>query len=502
MNVIKGSSAIFFLGGLSSLFGLFIRITLARELSLEAFGLFYAGLAFISLVGLLKNMGLNQALVKYIPEYLVQGDFKSIKISILIAATSSLLTSIMVAGLTLLVLGPLAEHYFHIALAEKMVPILLVYLVISALIGVINGVFHGFKKPFFMTAEQLSLHTIILASLILFDQIKIMDVCWIYVFSAGVVFLGCAVALFRLCNIFLYRGYFSKKILKRMIGFGLPVTATTITNKTLGSGINSIMLTYFQNVVEVGIFNVAAPFARIFISIGSAVGKMMFPYSSELLYRKESGDLRSMIRYLQKALFFFMVPGAVFFMLTAPYFIPLIFGKQFHQGVLAAQILILGGVLQAISLININVIKGIGHPLKVARISLISGLVNFSANLILIPVLSFEGAALGTVLGYTATFFLSNYYLRVSIHYPSQWAVLFKVMSIGIALFIAGLWISGGVPIDNMMRVIILWIILTVLYVSLCLMIQVISFEEMKHVTRLIVSRFLKTSQTGRYDSD
>ena len=332
LKVIKGSSVLFFLGGLSSVFGFFIRITLARELTLEEFGLFYAGLAFVSLVGLLKNMGLNQALVKLIPEYLVQKDYRSIKISVLMAAASSLVTSALVAFLTLLFLGPLAVHYFHIDLAEKMIPVLLLYLILSALIGVINGAFHGFKKPFFITVEQLSINTLILVTLTLFNHFKIMDVCWLYVASTGVVLIGYVLALFRLLNLFRYGGYFSKQILKRMVGFGVPVTATTIMNKTLGSGINSIMLTYFQNVVEVGIFNVAAPFARIFISMGSAVGKMIFPYSSELSYRKESDDLRSMIRFLQKALFFFMVLVAVFFYAHSALFHPHHFRRKIPSG--------------------------------------------------------------------------------------------------------------------------------------------------------------------------
>jgi O-antigen/teichoic acid export membrane protein len=497
-DVLKASSILFILGWTSSLLGFLIRIILARKLSLEDFGLFYAGLAFVSLVGLLKNMGLNQALVKQIPEYLVKGDYSSVKRSVVTAGASSLITSGLAAGLALLFLGPLARHYFHISLAETVIPILLVHLVVSTLTGVLRGVFQGYRKPFLMTAEQVSVNALVLILLLVFSRLDVVKVCWIYVLSVSVVFVGCLFATFRLINLFLYPGWFSRGIARRMFAFGLPVTATTVTNKTLGSGINTVMLTYFQNVVQVGIFSVAAPFSRIFISMGSAVGRMMFPYSSEMLYRKEPEGLRSMMRFLQKNLLVVMVLGAAFFMLTTPYFVPVLFGRQFSEGVLAAQILILGGVLQAISLINTNVIKGIGHPFKVTRISLVSGLVNFAANLILIPLFSFEGAALATVLGYGVAFFLSNHYLRVSMNYIFEWSLFLKVLGIGLGMFVAGLVSSRAVPIDSLWKVIILMVMMTGIYFSTCLVVKVFTLEELRKMFNALLSNIPAMGRASR----
>ena len=70
----KGGVSIFTFSIVGLLLGFILRTFLARNLSVTEFGLLYSVLAFMGLFSLFRDMGLNPALIKYIPEYIVKKD--------------------------------------------------------------------------------------------------------------------------------------------------------------------------------------------------------------------------------------------------------------------------------------------------------------------------------------------------------------------------------------------------------------------------------------------
>ena len=93
-------------------FSYLTRIILARELSNTEYGLFYAVFAFISLLGLINNFGLQDALVKFLPEYIHHKEYLKIKQALKSAFMMVLGVSVIIAGIIFLCSNYLAEHYF------------------------------------------------------------------------------------------------------------------------------------------------------------------------------------------------------------------------------------------------------------------------------------------------------------------------------------------------------------------------------------------------------
>ena len=127
-RIAKGTAIVFLISVVGLFIGYLFRMFLARNLTLEDFGLFYAILAFIGLTTLFRDLGLNQALVKHIPEFLVKRNFGKIKSSIILVAFIQLI----IASLFILVLfvfsDQIAVNYFHtisasLYLSEQMVQI-------------------------------------------------------------------------------------------------------------------------------------------------------------------------------------------------------------------------------------------------------------------------------------------------------------------------------------------------------------------------------------------
>jgi len=481
VKMLKGAS-VFVMGGyLTSGAGFFIRLLLARKLSIEEFGVYYATLSFLGLVGLLKNLGFNRALVKFIPEYLAENNRQAIAKAVWMNMGLSILTSGSVVVLVLVFLEEIAEHYFHYSGASKILPILLGYFLIANLNSVVASVFHGFKKPVYLTASDFAENALILLGIALIPSLDIVRVSVVTLVGSGLVLIGSLMVLCRMVDLAGAGTWFSKRIFLQMASFALPSASTTIATKSMGR-VDTIMLTYFKTVADVGLYSVAAPFARLFISLGSGLGKIVFPYSSELVYRRKGRELMEVIRQIQRTLFWLTVPLALFLILAAPYILPAIYGSKFNESVMACQIIILGGVIHAISLININVINGIGYPLKVTGIVVASGIMNTAANVILIPLLSFVGAAVSTVVSYAVTFVLSNYYLRKTTGLGMEGKVFLRIGFAGGVVFVASRVLLGGYAMESGFILIPLFAFVIGFYVALSLMLGVVRVRELREM--------------------
>ena len=68
-KAVKGSAIIFAFTIISVILGYLTRIVLARGLSVEEYGLFYAVFGLVSFFLFFRQLGLDSAMVKYVAEY-------------------------------------------------------------------------------------------------------------------------------------------------------------------------------------------------------------------------------------------------------------------------------------------------------------------------------------------------------------------------------------------------------------------------------------------------
>ena len=93
---VKGAATVFIISILAAFAGYLVRAVLARNLAVEDFGLFYAVFAFLGVFGLFKTLGLNKALVRFIPEFRHQNNSALIKSSIVYSVLIQLITNFII----------------------------------------------------------------------------------------------------------------------------------------------------------------------------------------------------------------------------------------------------------------------------------------------------------------------------------------------------------------------------------------------------------------------
>jgi len=85
-------------------------------------------------------------------------------------------------------------------------------------------------------------------------------------------------------------------------------------------------------------------------------------------------------------------------------FITSFFGTAYADGAIALQILLFGVLFYTVSLINENIVSGIGKPQIIMNIIVAAAIVNIVLNFILIPLFGINGAAIATMVSYVMMF--------------------------------------------------------------------------------------------------
>ncbi|MEM3514973.1 MAG: oligosaccharide flippase family protein, partial [Candidatus Hadarchaeum sp.] len=142
----KGSAIVFTALVISGLVGFLLRMFLARSLSVADYGLFYAVFSLLKFFALFCDMGLNWALVKYIPEFQVRGEYGAIRSSIIFVAFFQTILAFFFAMMLFIFSNQLALAFFKSETAALLLQILSIWLFAIVFYTLIHNVFQGFQN--------------------------------------------------------------------------------------------------------------------------------------------------------------------------------------------------------------------------------------------------------------------------------------------------------------------------------------------------------------------
>ena len=252
------SSNFFVITGISSgVIAYLIRVALAKNLKPEEFGLFYAALSLVIFFLFFRDLGLSTALIKYIAEFKSQNKLNEIKTSILCVFMIQFVSSAVISVVLFFSSEYLSKHYFKDPNAVIVLDLLIIYALSSALFTVIKNSFQGLQNMYLCASIELVKNvTILVTILILFwHGYGVFSPAIAFAIVSGILFLIYSPILLHKFNLFSYNISQPKEIAKKLIYFGIPTFATSVGGKIIGY-IDTIMLTHYRSLGEVGIYNV------------------------------------------------------------------------------------------------------------------------------------------------------------------------------------------------------------------------------------------------------
>ena len=490
-KAIRGSFIILLMSGIAALIAYATRMILARNLSPSEYGLFYAVFTFMTFLLLFfRDWGLDTALVKFIAEFKAKNENDKIKTAIVSVLSIKLVSSVVLGVFFFLMSDFFAEHYFRNPLASSFMKILCIYVVANALYDGLRSTFQGFQKMMLYSTIQSITNTVTLVLIVVFIYFGLNVFVPVLAYTFSFVFMMFFLFPLSLRNFNFFKYKFSEfnLVSKRLLFFGIPVLLTTIGSTFIGYT-DTIMLTYFRSLEEVGVYNVVLPSALIFLFFGVSLSSVLLPLISELWAKKDLVRITEGLRLLYKYSFVAVTPFLLTIFVFAGIFINLFFGKAYVSGIVAFQILLIGVLFYSLAQINNTALSAIGKPKVVTKIVLFAALLNVVLNMFLIPKYGIGGAAFSTSLSYLVVLVFSTLQITKNFALKVPYFQWFKTL-FSAFVFIAVIGVIKTVLVINpWLELFISFSVALLIYVFLVYVTKVIDFEELKKYLALVYKK-------------
>jgi len=401
-RVVKGSGVVLLFTFLGSPIGYLIRVLYSNSLSIEMFGLFYAALAFFALLSTYLDFGLGISCSYFIPKFLKKQDFSSVATIFHYTQIAELLVTLVAALFLYLSADWLAVKYFKSPSAVNLIYIFSIYLIANSIFTALNALFVGFQnEKYYASMHFFRLFFILVFSTFFwffdFGNVLYFAATWV----AGTILMVVVyyLLLARRYSFVLQKFHNDPSLLKRMISYGFPTLLTT-SLFTFISSTDTLFLTYFHGLKDVGVYNVVLPLATLSGLFLTPINALILPLISHLMEGEES-KIVYLVQSLLKLVPFIGIYFALFLSLFPGQIITTLFGAKW-SGLAETSLIIfsLGFIWSPLSNFLVIILSGMGKTNERLKLSFLVAILNIILCFLLIPRFGVIGAVIANSLVY------------------------------------------------------------------------------------------------------
>jgi len=396
-----------------------LLVFLARFLQPDSYGLLFLSIAIFEMIVIFSRFGVGKSTARYIAEY-KETDPSQIPN---IIKFGFLLGSLSLGAYTTLYVA--TQSYIPTLLNEPGLEEFLLYgaffVILSSVLTYVRVIFQGFehiKASSVLYALNKTLRLGLVISLVLLGYGTV-GALFGYIFAF---LLCCIIGLMYLYLNFLRNQSSSPPkpgLKKRIAKYSVPLTATEMGG-IIDRRLDLVLVGFFLNPLAVAYYTIGKQIIAFTTAPVAALGFTLSPtYESEKARGNESGASELYEQALSNILIIY-IPAATGLILVADPLIGLVFGADYSGAVSVLQILAVYTVLQAVSRITSNRLDYLGQAKKRAIIIWLTTALNVALNIILIPRIGVEGAAIATVISYFIYVLLNLYLIYLEFHFNLQ----------------------------------------------------------------------------------
>ncbi|MHA2271581.1 MAG: flippase [Candidatus Hodarchaeales archaeon] len=442
---------------------LLVSIALARLLGPTSLGLYQLTVTIFLLIMLLAGMGVPTATIKIIAEY------KSSEEETNQILSSSILLVVPFGVFAAIIMFILSDHLAGFFGMPDLIPLLQLISVsfpLRLFVLIHQAYLNGLRLM-----RRLAVSIVLESSLmLLFALILILSGLGVFGAVLGLICAMLANAIFLILAVKSWRLFTLKNIRQfwvRLLSFGIAIFIGGAVNE-LNYRTDTLLLGYFTNEEEIGLYSVGVTLSRFLLMIPNAIQRVTYPatskYWKDQRYQELSLLLQRTTKYAASFLFLVGVSGIIF----AKELIFFLYGESFKPSILALQLLLIGiTVNSALSRSTGGTLAAIYRQKLATELVLFTTFVNIVLAVILIPEMGIIGAALATSASFALRgilgFFLSFHYTNTRIDY--LWFI--KAISLSaltlVTYFIASVWVNHiivGITIIILFLIIVLTVFL------------------------------------------
>lgn len=427
---------------IASICGFIWTILMARYLGVSDYGIFGFATALTGMLSITTDWGISTYIVRDIatdydsaPKYL--GNIFPLK-SIFCIGT-------FILTLIILILMKSDEVTITVTLLFS------IEIIIKSYISTLNGSFQAFEEGKYQGIGNSILNIILLIFILitLFTNLGIFGIAISYI-------LANAISLTYLYYIFEKRiakpkFEFDTSFCKKIALYSLPFAATGFLNAIYYS-VDMVMLTNLVGNYATGIYNATYKLIMVLTIFYSVYGAVFFPVMSRYYKNDEKMLLISFEKSI-KYLMILIIPIATATMFYSLNVIQYIYGHEYDAASSVLSILIWTVCLLFISGPCNNLLNASHKEVAVTKIYLIASVFNIVLNFFLIPYLSYDGAAITTVLSDLLIVSIQFYVIRKLGYRPNKklfidlGKIIIGSAVLGLALYMLNLNMWVAIPV-------------------------------------------------------
>ena len=391
-------------------------LLLTRELlSPSEFGSLYFAISVLGSISAFVVLGLPKSAARYVNEY-AETDETQVRYIL----RRSVLALVVLLGLSSVVLTVGHERLAHLLGEPTATPFLLLgatYVGGHALHSYVTAILQGFNRIKWSTGLNALSGVGRLVFVVLFVLAGLGAVGAFLGYVAGFtlsVLVGAAL-LYR----YHYRTYdeagrMEQGLTERILKYSLPLTLTKGAG-VLDKRVDIILVGFFLNPVAVGYYVVAKQVAEISGMPASSFGYTVSPAYGKRKAADEDERAARLYEYAMRYTLLFYIPACVGLILVAGPTVDLVFGEEYTGAVPILQVMSGFVLVNAVNKITSDGLDYLGRARERATLKTATAVGNFLLNLALIPTIGVVGAAVATVVTYTAYTLGNVYYIHAEL---------------------------------------------------------------------------------------
>ena len=435
-------------GTVISMFLAFLsRALIARHFDRYQYGSFTLTLTIMSIAMTVALLGLQSGLPREISRYLREKREEVptlISTGLTIAIVASVIMTIVTAYLSPYIAPLLNDRYLSQTL--RLTAPALPFMVLTILIVAVSRGYGRVRENLYYRnlLPPLLFLIILTGGILLGFGFTFVFVAYVtaQLLSAGIATVG----MIRL-GLLPRELSFSPKLAKELFLFSLPLMLTGILDYVMG-WTDSLMLGHYFNPDIVGLYNGAAPIARLLPLFLNSMGFLYMPIATAFYTKGNLSGVDRLYKTTVRWVFILTFPVFLFVFVFPESTINLFFGPKYVEAATALRILATGFMFHVAMGLNGMSLIAVGEPSANLTGNLLASIANVVLNVVLIPVYGIEGAAVATSTSYITANLYRTWWLHRKTGVHPLGKNYLKVLAIGLATVIGltRVRIEGGIP--------------------------------------------------------
>ncbi|WP_369423953.1 flippase [Methanooceanicella nereidis] len=402
---------------ISSLVHFLLRIIIGKDLGVDGLGV-YTLIFTIYLFGMqFANFGIGAAITKYVAEK--NEDISSITRFVSYGIISSVLVGTIIS-IILFFLSPFISLYiFHDSNVEILLKITALCFPFIAVQKAVLGGLNGLRKMKYYAFLNIILNVLtIIVSIILVIILNMGIIGAVIGFVIPTVISG-ILSFITIKEYFIIPNQLFNETFIIITSFGFYVMLGNSISM-INTQINTLLLGFYLNTFEVGLFAVATTLIQGMLLIPSSIQIISGPSFSRLNSKKEYTSLKLVTKKCIIYTFIVMFIISIIFIIVGNQLIPLLFTEDYKAAYIPLVIMIIGYLIYSPFVSIGSIFANIGQVKLSFKINLISTFITVILNLIMIPTYGIIGAAIATTISLIITTIINLAIIKI---YINKWTL-------------------------------------------------------------------------------